>query len=273
MFLHKSANDVICYKLHVARYMIAGIILAGGDGKRFNLKDINKVAVPFLGKPMIRYGVEVLEGLISPIVIVVGSYADSVKNALADKDVLYAYQKQRLGTAHAAKVGFDLLKTFPQFQTNDRKLVIVGYGDHMMFYKKETVKKLINLHNKNLAMSIVTIEHDNPNKLVWGRIIRDSSGLIVDSVEQKDATPDQRLIKELNAGLYCFNYDFFVNNINKVEKSPITGEYYINSLIKIASGQGMKVAALKVPFDEVGIGVNRNEELINSQGLYSKVNK
>ncbi len=247
--------------------MIVGLILAAGKGTRINSKDRNKVTLPFLNKPLIVYSVELMKQVVDKVIVVIGAFHESVRQALKKYPVDYAYQKKRLGTAHAVKVAI------PAIEKYHPKLVLVGYGDHTMFYKREDIKNLINLHQKEkAAMTIITVEHDNEN-LHWGCIIRNKNGEIVDSVEFKDASDKQKKIKELNAGFYCFDFVFLKENIGKVPKSSVSNEYYINSLIKIASVQGKKVAGLKIPFSSVGIGINRFSELEESQRLYLKVKK
>lgn len=253
--------------------MLAGIILAAGRGTRINPpaggKNKNKVTLPFLNKPLIIYGVELMLGIADPVIVVVGSFHESVRQVLKGYDVIFAYQKKRLGTAHAVKIGLGALKNSPSLD-----LVLVGYGDHSMFYKKETVLDLVQLIKKEkTAISLISTTHKDSNSLAWGRIIRDESGYIVDSVEQKDATYDQKKVNELNAGFYCFDYAFLKESINRVPKSQVSGEYYINSLIRIAVEQGKKVVGLKVPFSGVGIGINRYSELEESQRLYLKRNE
>ncbi|OGK26113.1 hypothetical protein A2954_04160 [Candidatus Roizmanbacteria bacterium RIFCSPLOWO2_01_FULL_37_12] len=243
---------------------IAGIILAGGKGTRIRSHNVNKVSLSFVGKPLIRYGVELFKGIVEPIVVVVGAYSHSVKEVLQNNNVQYAYQKKRLGTGHATKVGLESLNG-----SLNPYLVLIGYGDHMMFYKKDTVKRLIKSHLLHkAALSLITTVHANPDELAWGRVIRNKNHYIVDNIEQKDATAEERKITELNAGFYCFDYEFLKKNIGKIKKSPVSGEYYINALIHIANEQSKKVVGLKVPFKEVGIGINRLPELQASQNIY-----
>ena len=245
---------------------IAGIILAGGKGTRINSHKVNKVTLPFLGKPLITYGVDLFSNICNPIVVVVGAFSHSVKEVLKKYKVGYATQRKRLGTAHAAYMGvkqLNELKTHPES-------VIIGYGDHMMFYRKETIKKMFHRQiNEGAAICLLTTEYASPNDLAWGRIIRNSEGAIIDSIEQKDATAEQQKISELNPSLYCFDFEFISANITKIKKSKTTGEYYLTDLIKIAVKQGKKVIGLKVPFKEVGIGINRINELKKSQEIFT----
>jgi len=249
--------------------MIIGIILAAGKGTRIKAKTANKVTLPFLNKPLILYSVELMEKVADKTFVVIGAFHESVKKVLAHKKVFYAYQKKRLGTGHAVKVAIEEIvkkKIRPE-------IVLVGYGDHTMFYKKEDIKKLIAFHQKEkAAMSIITTDSDNNEKLHWGYILRDEKNNIIDSVEYKDASDEiKKNTKELNAGFYCFDFNFLINNLKKIPKSKVTGEYYINSLIKIASDQSLDVIGLKVPFSSVGIGVNTWSELDESQKIYLAV--
>ncbi len=214
---------------------------------------------------MIMYGVELLQKISSPVVVVVGAYGESVKQALESFDVVYANQPEQLGTGHAVTVGIAALLSYSP------EKVLVGYGDHMMFYSKKTIKQLLKKHEEEKAtVSLITTLYDRPDELAWGRIIRDENRNIINVVEQKDAAEDQRGIKELNAGFYCFNYEFLKDASPRLAESPVTNEYYINDYITIAAIEGRKVIGFQVPFNEVGIGINKPEELESSQNIFRK---
>lgn len=246
---------------------VASIILAAGRGTRINSKDKNKVSYEFLTKPMVVYGVELFEKISDPVIVVVGAYEDSVKEVLKDHhEVVYAFQKEQLGTGHAVKVALEKLKSNPP------DLVLVGMGDHMMFYRKKTIERLIELHKDKEAMvTFISTRYDNPEQLAWGRVEKNKQGYVVDIVEQKDATEKQRKIKDLNAGLYCFDYKFLIKEIDKIKKSPFTNEYYLTDIILRAFKDDLKVIAMPVRFREVGIGINRQEDLLQSQNLFKKI--
>lgn len=246
--------------------VIAAIILGAGKGTRINSKTINKVTLPFLGRPLINYAVDLFQDVAAKIAVVVGAFSESVKEAIGrNKKVIFAYQKKRLGTAHAVKLG---LLTLEKYRPD---LILVGMGDHMMFYKQETVKKLIDTHKKeNAVISFYTTKYHKPDKLAWGRVVRNRKGDVLDIIEQKDADEKQRKIKELNAGFYCFDFNFLKKNLNRIKKSEATGEYYLTDLIKIAVSNGIKIVGMPVRFREIGIGVNRQDELAQSQSLYKR---
>lgn len=249
--------------------MITGIILAGGKGTRINLTTANKVTLPFLNKPMILYGVELLHQVADPIVVVVGAFAESVKKVLSDYKIIYANQVEQLGTAHAVDIALQELNRLP----NKPELVLVGYGDHMMFYTVKNASELISYHRENkAAMTIVTTVIEDPH--AYGRVIRDpESQHVARVVEEKDATIEERLIKEVNAGLYCFNYKFLIQEIKNVPQSPVSKEYYLTDLVRMAVRKNKRVAGFEVPFKNVGIGINKSNELEESQKIYLNNNK
>jgi bifunctional UDP-N-acetylglucosamine pyrophosphorylase/glucosamine-1-phosphate N-acetyltransferase len=248
--------------------MIVGIILAAGKGTRIKSKDKNKVTLPFLNKPLIIYSVELMEKVTNKVIVVIGAFHQSVRQVLKNKDIFFAYQKKRLGTGHAVAVGLEEINK-RNWQPSE---VLVGYGDHTMFYKPERVKQLINLHKQNkAAASLLTFKYDDPNRIKYGRIIRDKHHFIIGIVEQKDATPEQLRIKEVNPGFYCFNYLFLKNNIKKLVKSKVSNEYYITDMVKIAVDQRKKVVGLRVGLNEAGLGINTAEELKESEKIYLQI--
>ena len=246
---------------------VIGIILAAGKGTRMNSKIENKVAHLFLGKPIILYGVELFEKICDELIIVIGAFKQSIENIIKEnKKIKFVNQKKRLGTGHAVQLALLELHDSPP------SLVLVGMGDHMMFYKEETIRKLIQQHkDQKSVVSFISTKYHNPSALAWGRIERDKDGNVLDIVEHKDATEKQLKIKELNSALYCFDYSFLSKNINKIKKSEVTGEYYLPDLIKIALEKKLKVHAMLVHFREIGIGINKINELSESQTLYKKL--
>lgn len=241
--------------------MIAGIILAGGKGTRLKSVEVNKVTLPFAGKPMIQYGVDLIKPFVSQLIIVIGSYADSVKEVLRDYDVEYVMQDRQLGTGHAVQVALPHIHP-------DTEHVLVGYGDHMMFYKTSTVRDMLQKHiGGSTAVTLITTNIKNPP--AYGRILRDASQEVYGIVEEKDATPEQRLITEINAGFYCFNSKFLQKYLPKLKPSPVTQEYYLTDMVGIAVEQKLGVIGFEVPYRQVGIGINTREELEASQKLYT----
>lgn len=246
-----------------------GIILAAGEGKRMNSNGKNKTALEFNNKPIIVYAVEVLEKTCDKIIVVIGAYAETVKHALKDNPkIIYAIQKERKGTGHAVQIALQKM----QKMNLKAKNVFVGYGDHMMFYTNVVINKMLDKHtDEHASITLLTSEYSDPNSLAWGRIIRNNNNEVIKIVEQKDATDEEREVKEVNPGFYCFNYDFLTDNINKLLPSPHTKELYLTDMIDIAFSKQEKVTAQKVPFENVGIGINNPEQLQKSQLLHKKI--
>lgn len=248
-----------------------GIILAAGKGKRLNSIDTNKTVLLFHGKPMIQYAVELFQKTVDQTVVVTGFAAESVQNAIPEdlrSQVLFIDQKELLGTGHAVKVALEELKG----RNMEFDIVLVGYGDHMMFYTPEVVRELVELHKKESAtISMISTIVDRPDNLAWGRVVRDADGSVLKIVEQKDATPEDRRITESNAGFYCFDAPFLERFVSELTVSPVSGEYYLTEMIEIVKKSGNTVVALPISFDMVGVGVNTPVELQNSQSLYERL--
>lgn len=239
---------------------LGAIILAAGKGKRLKMKTANKVTLVLSGKPMITYIVQLLKDIrINPIIIVVGFAKKSVMQ-LFDNHIMFIEQKKRLGTAHATMCA---LKKLPENISD----VIVLQGDDSAFYRKELITKLINAHFLSSAsLTFLTIELPNP--LGLGRVVRDFRGRVIAVVEEKDATGEQRGIREVNPACYIFKVDFLRKYLSKIKKSKVTGEYYLPRLIDIAISNKEKIETVRA-----GIlpwrGVNTREELTEAERLFS----
>ncbi len=242
---------------------IGGVILAAGKGTRMNSTTVNKVALPLAGKPMIVHALDLLESLnVDPVIIVVGFAKESVMSKVTKK-VIYAEQLERLGTAHAVETA---LVQLPEGVEN----ILVIQGDDSAFYEEEALRKMIDVHlSNNNGLTFLTVELSNPTGL--GRVVRDEEGKVLKIVEEKDATDEIREVKEINAACYVFNVSFLRKYLPFVEKSPVTGEYYLVSLIEVAQKNKEKFEAIKGGLVSWR-GVNTPEELLEAEKLYKKVN-
>lgn len=227
---------------------IVPIILAAGFGTRMK-SDLPKVMHPILGRPMLDWAVSVAESVSEeePIVVV-GHGQELVRNALG-KWVRFAEQGELLGTGHAVQQALPSL-------VDDAGAVLVTYGD-MPLLQAETLRSLVDLflaeHARgDLAIAMLTIKRDDPQG--FGRIVRDGEGHIQEIVEEVDCTPEQRLIQELNPGIYCFDAGWLTANLDKIPMSP-KGEYYLTDMVGIATGQGKRVVSTLAPLDDVN-GIN-----------------
>lgn len=240
--------------------------MAGGRGKRFgsDQSGVNKTAASLRGKPLVMYGVELFEKTMDQIIVVVGAMAETVIAAVGDHRVDWAVQAAPLGTGDAVKAGVIRIKDLGW----EADSIVVGYADHMMFYTPEAVINLAEVQQKNnAAIGLLTTEFDDPDKLAWGKIIRSRNGDVERIVEQKNASAEERNIKEVNPGFYCFDYKFLSDAVYKIKPNSVNGEFYITDLVEIAINLGKKVVAVKVPFSAVGFGINTPEELQQDQEM------
>lgn len=246
---------------------LGAIILAAGQGNRMQLTNANKVTLPLANKPIILHIVHFMKKLaIDTIVVVIGFAKESVIEILQGEDIFLAEQKERLGTGHAVQVALDVLP-------NDITDVLVVYGDDAVFYIDNHLPIIDNLFNKHFtsgaSFSFLTIEIEDPKGM--GRIVRNSDDKLVAIVEEKDATGEEKKIKEINPGCFLFQVDFLREYLPLVKRSPATGEYYLTSLIDLALQHNEKVEAVKGGKNIAWRGVNTREELEEAEKIYSQV--
>ncbi len=233
---------------------VSAIVLAAGKGTRMKAPpDLNKVAYQLADKPIILHTYEMLQqaGLES-IVVVVGYASESVREALGDK-VVYAVQENPQGTGHAVKVALPSLPI-------QCKTVLSMYGDDSAFYPPSLIQTLLEEHHKiDADISLVTIYKDDPTGL--GRIVRSDNGEFTEIVEEKNASDAQKLIREINTGLFCFKRDFLEETIDQITPNAVSGELYLTDIIHIAVLNHKKVHTITWKSDDIWFGVNTPEQL------------
>lgn len=243
------------------------VILAAGEGKRMKAGNVNKTTLELAGKSLVEYGVDLVAPFVDQTVVVIGAYGESVVNMLTKYSrIVYAQQTERLGTGHALKIAVN--KIIEANQNIDR--LIVGYGDHMMFYKPETIRKLLSaVADPEVGMALVSSLYPDPDFLAWGRVIRTDDGDVDRVVEQKDGNPEELKVNEVNTGLYAFNGEILPALLNQLEPSPVTHEYYLTELVHSYKQAGKRVVAVPVGFEEVGVGSNTPEQMELNKKLMS----
>lgn len=232
---------------------LASIILAAGQGKRMKRKDIPKVLNTVLGKPMVQYVVELaLKVGSEKVIVVIGHQGEKVQDALTKFPVKFVWQREQLGTGHA------VLQAVPLLQDFDGDALIL-YGD-VPLLKEETIEKLLVTHRKTQAdLTLLTTELDDPTG--YGHIIRDVDGKILAIVEDKDTTPEQKAIKEINPGIYIFKVKPLIEFLPKLSNENVQGEYYLTDLVGLFKKSGLHIETYKTPdFLEI-MGVNTVEHL------------
>ena len=233
------------------------VILAAGQGTRMKSK-LYKVLHPVCGMPMVEHVTRNIEQLgVEKIVTVVGHGAEAVKDQLGEKSE-YALQEEQLGTAHAVQQAAPLIEGKPG-------TTLVVCGDTPLI-QGETMQALIDHHSETKAKAtILTAIADNPAG--YGRIIRNNSGSVAKIVEQKDASPEEQQVKEINTGTYCFDNEALFEALKLVSNDNAQGEYYLPDVIEILQQQGEVVAAHATEsFDET-LGVNDRVALSEAERI------
>ena len=236
---------------------IFAVVLAAGQGTRMKSK-LYKVLHPVCGKSMVEHVIDNINTLNTDrIVTVVGHGADMVKETLGDKSE-YVLQAEQLGTAHAIQQAEQLLGGL-------EGTTLVVCGDTPLI-RPETMQALFEHHqNTNAKATILTAMAENPTG--YGRILRDENGQVSQIVEQKDASEEQRLVKEINTGTYCFDNQALFETLKLVKNDNVQGEYYLPDVIEILQTQGEIVSAYVTDnFDET-LGVNDRFALSQAEEL------
>ncbi|MDP9743569.1 bifunctional UDP-N-acetylglucosamine diphosphorylase/glucosamine-1-phosphate N-acetyltransferase GlmU [Peribacillus frigoritolerans] len=236
------------------------IILAAGQGTRMKSK-LYKVLHPVCGKPMVQHVIDQVNQLqIEDIVTVIGHGAEKVQEQLGDS-CKYALQEQQLGTAHAVMQAESVLSA-----RSGTTLVICG---DTPLIKAETMKELIALHEQSQAKAtILTAYADNPAG--YGRVLRGEGGLVEKIVEHKDASEEERYVKEINTGTYCFDNQALFSALKKVSNENVQGEYYLPDVIEILKEEGEVVTAFQSSEFEETLGVNDRVALSQAEQILRK---
>ena len=211
------------------------IILAAGKGTRME-SDLPKVLVPVLGRPMIRYVLDaVREARIRRMLVVVGYRSRLVREELAgESGVEFVEQPEQLGTGHA------VMMCRPALAEHDGGVLILA-GDSPLTQASSLERLIGEFEQSGPACLIGTAFKDNPTGL--GRVIRNSAGEFVQIVEEKDATPDQRAIQEVNMSTYVFRARDLLWALDRLTTENSQKEYYITDCPGILQDDGRLVRA------------------------------
>lgn len=207
------------------------IILAAGQGTRMKSK-LYKVLHPVCGKPMVQHVVDQISRLhIEEMVTIIGHGAEKVKSQLGSQSQ-YALQEQQLGTAHAVIQAKDML-------AGKQGVTLVVCGDTPLI-KAETMEALFKQHEETQAKAtVLTAKATDPTG--YGRVIRNDQGYVEKIVEHKDASDQERNIKEINTGTYCFDNLALFTALEQVSNDNVQGEYYLPDVIEILKKQGKRL--------------------------------
>lgn len=233
--------------------MNKAIILAGGQGKRMKA-DMPKPLFKVLGEPMLEWVVSACEKSgINDICVVKGFRGEMIDEYLGGRCTT-VLQAERLGTGHA------VMQAVPFLKEDESGNTLVLNGD-APFIDESTIKNSLAYHcENNNAVTVITAELENP--FGYGRIIRTEKG-ISGIVEQKDASEDQRNIKEVNSGAYWFRTADLITLLDKITNNNVQKEYYLTDTISIAISEGKNAGAYKSGNPDIIKGANDRRDLLN----------
>jgi len=238
----------------------ACVILAAGLGKRMH-SSVPKVLHRICGIPMLE-SVILSARKIRPekIIIVAGSHIGLIKETISSGGLSYALQKEARGTGHAVQCARPHLKDF-------KGEIIVLNGDTPLV-GPTALGMLLKLHRKDRNLiSVLSFSAEDPAN--YGRILRSDSGQVISIIEDKDADEKQRLIKEVNSGVYVFSHRA-LSLLDGLTANRITGEYYLTDIVGAASRKGFKVSAYRIGSEMEFMGVNTREELARAADIMKK---
>ena len=234
------------------------VVLAAGKGTRMG-SDLPKVVHEAAGRPLVRWVVDALRNAgIGEIIVVVGHRAELVEACLAGVPGLsFAIQRQQRGTGDAVAAAAAEIEA--RLADHRRRPVVIVCGDSPML-RPESVRGLLASFAESGASCLVgTAVTADPQGL--GRIVRDQAGRFLRIVEQKDATPDERAIREVNMSTYVFAAEDLLRALARLDNSNASGEYYLTDCPGILLGDGHLVDALACLDPSETLSVNTPEQL------------
>lgn len=237
---------------------ICSIILAAGEGKRMKSKNAKPLQIAG-GKALIDWVLDAAKGAgAERNIVVIGHMAENMRTHLGE-EVEYAYQYEQLGTGHAVMQGIEPI-------SGESGTVMVVCGDTPLV-TSETLKTAYDEHIKcGRAATVITAICDDPTG--YGRVIREC-GSVVKIVEQKDATEEEKAVKEINSGMYMFDIQKLKAALSKLGNNNAQGEYYLTDVIEILLQGGETIGAYVADFEET-IGVNDRIQLAEADRLLNK---
>ena len=237
------------------------VILAAGLGTRMKSRRA-KVLHELGGLPLITHVVRAANKLDpETILVVVGHQAEEVEKVVLDavgEKASFVVQAKQRGTGDAVESARGLLENYDS-------LLLLLYGD-MPFVRTETLQKMIEHHREvGATCSILSVEMQNPTG--YGRIVRSEDDSFARIVEQRDATAEQRQIREINSGIYCFDARELFKALRLVEPANDQGEYYLTDVAEIILSRGGVVSVYRHDDPREVSGINSRAELAECENL------
>ncbi len=233
------------------------VILAAGQGKRMH-SSLPKVLHPLAGKPLARHVLDTARSLQpEKLVVVFGHGGEMVRSTLDAGDISWALQEPQLGTGHAVAQALPLISGEGQ--------TLVLYGD-VPLTRASSLKRLLQAGHDGL--SILTV--DLPNPTGYGRIVRDAAGNVQRIVEEKDATPQEKTIREVNTGIMAIPTARLADWLGRLSNDNAQGEYYLTDIVALAVAEGLPVRTAQADDEWEVLGVNSKVQLARLERVYQR---
>ena len=253
---------------------IQAIVLAAGEGTRMKSQMPN-VLHSIAGRSLLGHVLKALESLNPDQVrVVVGSGREAVEAHLSEiaPDAIAVFQSERNGTGHAVQIALKDLKDLKSsLNSSKEKLadtngeILILAGDTPML-SGDTLRDFLTAHKSGgYSASVLTAEHPDPTG--YGRIIRGDDELLLKIVEERDATDDQKMIFEVNSGVYLFNLKMLLDAIAKIKSNNSQGELYLTDVVEIIRKDGGKVAPILCEDFTETLGVNDRIQLAEAAAI------
>ncbi|RQT64298.1 bifunctional UDP-N-acetylglucosamine diphosphorylase/glucosamine-1-phosphate N-acetyltransferase GlmU [Burkholderia cepacia] len=234
------------------------VILAAGTGKRMR-SALPKVLHPLAGRPLLSHVIDTARTLQpSRLVVVVGHGAEQVQAAVAAPDVQFAVQAEQLGTGHAVRQALPLL--------DPAQPTLVLYGD-VPLTRASTLQRLVDAAREG-RYGILTVTLDDPTG--YGRIVRDAAGFVTRIVEQKDASPDELRIAEINTGIIVTPTAQLSMWLGALKNENAQGEYYLTDVVELAIEAGFEVVTAQPDEEWETLGVNSKAQLAELERIHQR---
>ena len=237
---------------------LAVVILAAGKGTRMK-SDLPKVLHPIAGRPMVQHVVDAA-GALDPdnTVLIYGHGGEAVRQAVTGSRLQWAEQAEQLGTGHA------VAQALPHLEED---VVLVLYGDVPLIQPQTLRDFVARVDDQSLALMTLTL--DDPSG--YGRVIRDGDGKVRRVVEQKDASDDEKAVREINTGILACTRRFLNDSLPRLSNSTAQGEYYLTDLIAMAVDAGMEVVTEQPGHAWEVDGVNDRVQLARLERVHQRV--
>lgn len=235
------------------------LILAAGEGKRMK-SNMSKVLHQVCGKEMVNHVIDVMRSAgFDEVNVIVGKGKEQVMEKTKSRDVSFSVQEEQLGTGHAVLCA-------KEFLAGKEGTIAIFTGDAPLI-RRETVAELLRMHEeKGYSATLLTSVIDNPTG--YGRVVREGED-VARIVEQKDGTPEELAVKEINAGMYLFDVRELLSALGELKNENAQGEYYLTDVIGIMKAKGLTLGASITQFDETR-GVNSREQLAEAEEIMRK---